>query len=317
LLTKEAPMKHVTLGRTGLDVSVMGLGCGGPSQVGRRTGKSEEESADIVRLALDEGVNFIDTAEGYGTEGIVGRGIAGRDRSSFYISTKKSTKDIGPADLRKGLDGSLSRLGTDYIDVYSLHGVRPDAYEYCRSEIYPELSKLQDEGKIRFIGITELFNSDLSHDMLGRALDDDLWDVAMVGFSLLNQTARAAVFPRAIDAGVGIQVMFAVRRTLSQPDKLRETVADLVAKGQIDAADIDDPADPLGFLVREGAAVSVTDAAYRFCRDEPGTHVILSGTGNPDHLRENIASFDRPPLPAPVTERLRRIFRNVDSVSGQ
>jgi L-galactose dehydrogenase len=59
------------------------------------------------------------------------------------------------------------------------------------------------------------------------------------------------------------------------------------------------------------------DAAYRFCRDEPGVHVVLSGTGNPEHLAANIASFNRPPLPEAAVQRLKHIFRNVVSTTGQ
>jgi aryl-alcohol dehydrogenase-like predicted oxidoreductase len=86
-------------------------------------------------------------------------------------------------------------------------------------------------------------------------------------------------------------------------------------EGQLDPAEIDMD-DPLGFLMHEGGVVSIPDAAYRFCRDEPGTHVILSGTGNPEHLQANIESFLRPPLSPQIVERLKHIFRNVDSVSG-
>jgi aryl-alcohol dehydrogenase-like predicted oxidoreductase len=84
----------------------------------------------------------------------------------------------------------------------------------------------------------------------------------------------------------------------------------------LNPADIDED-DPLGFLIHEGGAVSLQDAAYRFCRYEPGTHVILSGTGNPERLRENIASFSRPPLPQKDLLRLKNILRQVDSVTGQ
>ena len=90
----------------------------------------------------------------------------------------------------------------------------------------------------------------------------------------------------------------------------------MLENGQLDPNEID-PQDPFGFLLTTGGATSLTDAAYRFCRDEPGTHVILSGTGNPDHLRANIESLSRPPLPAEVSARLRHIFRRVNSVSGQ
>ncbi len=64
-------------------------------------------------------------------------------------------------------------------------------------------------------------------------------------------------------------------------------------------------------------AESLPDAAYRFCRAEPGIYVILSGTGNPQHLEQNVASILRPPLPAEVRQRLIDIFEGVDSVSGQ
>ena len=69
-------------------------------------------------------------------------------------------------------------------------------------------------------------------------------------------------------------------------------------------------------LWERSVATSIPDAAYRFCRDEPGTHVILSGTGNPAHLRANLASFERPPLPEADRRRLEQIFRRVDSVAG-
>ncbi|MEE8399796.1 MAG: aldo/keto reductase [Desulfobacterales bacterium] len=78
-----------------------------------------------------------------------------------------------------------------------------------------------------------------------------------------------------------------------------------------------DPDDPLGFLVHEGGAESIPDAAYRFCRYEAGTHVILSGTGNPDHLKANIESFSRPPLPEEDVTKLKQIFTRVDTITGQ
>jgi aryl-alcohol dehydrogenase-like predicted oxidoreductase len=136
----------------------------------------------------------------------------------------------------------------------------------------------------------------------------------MVGFNILNQTAREAVFQKAIENNVGVQIMFAVRKALSRPEHIKDFVADLIEKGQIDPEDVDRE-NPLGFL--EASAVSLPDAAYRFCREEPGVHVVLSGTGNPDHLVANLKSFDRAPLPEADVERLKHIFRNVDSTTGQ
>ena len=188
----------------------------------------------------------------------------------------------------------------------------PQDYPRLVTDIYPILQKAQDQGKIRFVGLSEMFNEDLGHTMLQMALTDDLWDVLMVGFNLLNQTAREKVFAQAMEQNVGIQIMFAVRKALSHPDNLRAFVADLVQKGEIEPADIDDfPA----FLLAQ--TTSLPDAAYRFCRDEPGVHVVLSGTGNADHLTSNLQSFHRPALPAEATQRLRHMFRNVVSTTGQ
>lgn len=312
-------MEYRTLGRTGLKVSVIGLGAGGPSRLGQRDNvNTEAESVDILRRGFDAGINFIDTAEGYRTESIVGQAIAGRDRDSIVISTKKSTgkNRISPQELRDGLEDSLRKLGTDTIDIYHLHGVAPDVYDHCLHELVPVLQDLKQQGKIRFIGITEAWNSDTGHAMLIKAVQDDVWDVMMVGFNILNQSARARVLQTAIEKDIGILIMFAVRLALSRQERLREVVGELVDKGQLDPAEIDIN-DPLGFVLGAGGGTSMADVAYRFCRDEPGTHVILSGTGNPAHLQANLDTFERPPLSDEVVKQLQHIFRNVDSVSGQ
>lgn len=310
-------MDYVRFGRTDLRVSVMGLGCGGPSRIGLSTDRTEAESVAIIRSAIDAGVNFIDTAEAYRTEPLVGKALAHYDRNQMVISTKKSyRREISPQALRAGLDRSLERLGTDYVDIYSLHGVGPDDYVMLRDEILPTFAELRDEGKLRFIGVTEMFNDDPEHRMLVDSLPDDLWDVAMVGFNVLNQSARERVFTRTQAQDVAVQIMFAVRRAFSQQASLVSSLRTLVDKQQLDPADIDWD-DPLGFVLEESDAGSLTDAAYRFCRYEPGVHVVLSGTGNAAHLRENIASLERPPLPAAVVDKLRYVFRNADGVTGQ
>ncbi len=310
-------MDYRILGRTGLKVSAFGVGGGGPSRLGQRYEKSETDSVTIIREALDSGVNFIDTAETYGTEGIVGQAIKGLDRNLLVLSTKKSVKrETTPADVRAGLETSLRNLGVDYIDIYHLHGVIAEDYDYLLTEIVPVLQSLQQAGKIGYIGITERFHADPQHVMLQRALQDDVWDVMMVGFNILNQSARERVFSQTVQRDIGVLVMFAVRAAFSKPERLREMLDSLIAEGRVDRAALDQ-GDPLGFVLGEDGAVSLADAAYRFCLYEPGTHVILSGTGNPEHLRENLQSFERAPLPPATVERLQTIFQQVDNVSGQ
>ena len=262
---------------------------------------------------------LIDTALNYETEGAIGAAIQGRPRESLVLCTKtpvrRREKRINPDEIRTSLEQSLIRLRTEAVDVFYLHGVKPHDYDFTVSECLPVVDALREAGKIRFIGVTESFSADQTHEMLGRATRDPDWDVVMTGFSMLNQNARVTVFPRTLENRVGTIVMFAVRRAFSRPEKLREILDRLVANGHEGLSTLDRD-NPLGFLVRPGGALSLPDAAYRFCRHEPGVDCVLFGTGNIDHIGTNIASILRPPLPESDLARLRELFGQVDTESG-
>jgi aryl-alcohol dehydrogenase-like predicted oxidoreductase len=316
-------MDLVRLGRTNVEVSVAGLGCGGNSRLGMARGATIEEAADLVRHALDLGITFIDTAMAYGTEAAVGRGVAGR-RHQVFISTKSSVSHglpasggawLSPDELGRRIDDSLTRLGVDHIDLFNLHAVQASEYAEVVERLAPELRRQQQAGKIRFLGITELFQSEPAHEMLIEAVPDAVFDVVMVGFNLLNPSARRTVYPLTRAHDVGTQIMFAVRRALSQPDVLREVVDELIRDGVV-APGLLDPQDPLNFLTRAAGVGSVVEAAYRFCRHEPGVQVVLTGTGHRSHLTQNVAAIMAPPLPQDVLSRLEQAFGHVDSVTG-
>ena len=129
----------------------------------------------------------------------------------------------------------------------------------------------------------------------------------MLGFSMMHQNAKNHILPRTREKGVGTLCMFAVRNIFSKPDVLKKTFEDLAAEGKVPAA-LAAEKNPLAFLVHEGGAQSVTDAAYRFARYQPGIDVVLFGTGNVAHLKANIASILRPPLPAADVKKLRDLF---------
>jgi len=310
-------MDYTTLGRTGLKVSVAGLGCGGFSRLGLGTGGTEDGAVAIVRQAIDLGVNLFDTAAAYGTEAVLGKAIKSVQRESVVICTKApfsiSNSDSTPASAVASLDNSLRQLATDYIDVYQLHGVPPRAYAHARDEIAAALLKERDKGKFRHLGITETSPHDLEHETLQRAAEDGIWDVVMVGFSMVHQNARTTVFPLTRTHRVGTLLMFAVRNIFSQPGRLAATMRELAAEGQVAAA-LGESDDPLGFLVHDGGATSVIDAAYRYVRHEPGVDVVLFGTGNPAHLATNIASILTPPLPKADHRRLGELFGHLVGV---
>jgi aryl-alcohol dehydrogenase-like predicted oxidoreductase len=143
--------------------------------------------------------------------------------------------------------------------------------------------------------------------MLRRAAVDGVWKVAMVGFHMMHRNAREAVFPLTRAHGVGTLIMFAVRNIFSRPERLAATMRELAARGSV-PTELGESADPLGFLVHEGGASSIPDAAYRFARHEAGADVVLFGTGDPAHLRTNLASILKPPLPAADLARLETLF---------
>jgi aryl-alcohol dehydrogenase-like predicted oxidoreductase len=304
-------MQYTTLGRTGLKVSVAGLGCGGNSRIGLGTGLTEAQSIALVNEALDLGVNFLDTAAAYETEGIVGKAIKGRPRDSVVISTK-SHATSGSAVLAN-LDNSLRQLDTDYVDIFHLHGLAPAAYDKAMAEIVPGLLRAKEQGKLRHLAVSETGPRDPEHKMQERAAADGPFEVFMLAFHMLHQNARRHVLPRTREKGIGTLCMFAVRNIFSKPDVLKKTLAELAAEGEVPAA-LAAETNPLGFLVHAGGAESVVDAAYRFARHEPGIDVVLFGTGSVDHLRANIASILRPPLPAADVAKLYQLFGHLVGV---
>ena len=308
-------MHYHPLGNTGLTVSVAGLGCGGNSRLGLGRGASFDECVGVARAAIDLGVNFLDTAEVYGTEEIVGAAVKAYDRDRLVISTKALFKEGDTAKtVTRKVEASLKRLGLDHVDIFHFHAVRPAAYEHHRDVLAPALLRLKEQGKVRHVGLTETGPRDPDQAMLSRAVEEAPWEVVMLAYSLVNQGARARVFPVTVRRGIGTLLMFVVRNIFSNDAYRRDVFAKLVEDGLLDKSLLSDGADPLAFLVSEGGAESITDAAYRYARHEKGADVILFGTGNQAHVKANVESILRPPLPAPVIERLHRTFGHLSGV---
>jgi L-galactose dehydrogenase len=101
--------------------------------------------------------------------------------------------------------------------------------------------------------------------------------------------------------------MFAVRSIFAKPERVAAALREAAAAGKIDRS-LGEMAEPLGFLLHDSGAGSITEAAYRFVRHEPGVDVVLFGTGDPGHLRTNVASLLKPPLPEPDRARLASLF---------
>jgi aryl-alcohol dehydrogenase-like predicted oxidoreductase len=307
-------MEYTTLGKTGLRVSVAGLGCGGNSRLGLTRGASVDECVAVARTAIDLGVNFLDTAEVYGTEEIVGAAVRHYDRDRLVISTKALLRaGDTPATVTQRVEAGLRRLGLDYVDVFHFHAVNPSAYAHHRDVLAPALVRLKEQGKVRHVGITETGPNDPEQKMLTQAIEDEPWEVIMLAYSLMNQGARHKVFPVTRRRGIGTLLMFVVRNIFSNAAYRAEIFARLVEQGQLDASILAD-GDPLGFLVSDGGAESITDAAYRYARHEQGADVILFGTGSKAHVADNVASILRPPLAPATVDRLHASFGHLTGV---
>lgn len=154
-------MKMRKLGRNGPEVSAVGLGCMGMSAF--YGGADEAQSIAVIHRALDLGVTLFDTAEMYGphtNEVLVGKALKGR-RDEAFIATKfginrqpdgSAVTDGSPANVRRAVEGSLSRLGVDHIDLYYQHRIDPNT---PIEETVGAMAELVKEGKVRFIGLSE------------------------------------------------------------------------------------------------------------------------------------------------------------------
>lgn len=308
-------MEYRRLGRTNLDVSVVGLGTGGPSQLGQKSGVAEADVHTLIDAALGLGVNLIDTAAAYGeSEAILGRALKDTSRDRYVLCTKAgpTVREGEQSRLRTGeelvasLDASLERLRTDVIDVFQIHAVTPETYEHARDVLVPELQRQLDLGKIRFIGITEAFASDHDRATLKQALADGCWDTMLVGYNLLTPGPEEDVLPQAEAADVGVLVMCAVRRKIARQADLEAVVAGLKAEGLIGADALTDEA-PLDWLRHDGVE-RVTDAAYKYVANTPLVHSVLTGTADVRHLRQNVEAILGPPLPDADRARLKTVF---------
>jgi aryl-alcohol dehydrogenase-like predicted oxidoreductase len=198
-------MKHGSLG--GLDVSRLGLGCMGMSAFYAGAGTDDAESIRTIQRALDLGITFIDTAEIYGpytNEELVGRAIA-RRRDEVVLATKfgfithrdggRRGFDSSPENIRIALDGSLERLGTDYVDVYYQHRVDPNT---PIEETVGALAELVEEGKVRYIGLSEA-----GPETIRRAQAVHPIAALQTEYSLWTRDAESEILPVVRELGIG------------------------------------------------------------------------------------------------------------------
>jgi aryl-alcohol dehydrogenase-like predicted oxidoreductase len=297
------------LGRTGLEVTVVGFGS---ITIGGFFGPVDDaESVQALHAAVDAGMRFIDTSDAYGagrSEQIIGRFLRERpDRDHIIICTKggnnmvTGVRNFTPDYIRSCLEGSLKRLGVEAIDVYLLHN--PSAQNLKAEDSFELLDKFKAEGKIKHWGVSV---NTLEECELAVACGRPA--VMQMEYNLLEQDA-AGVFAKAKAAGVGViarvplkrgllsgrfdeHTTFAEgdrRRNILAPERLPAMMATVKRLAEV-AADYGRPP---------------AEVAIRFCVSNPDVSVTIPGIRTPEQARANAAAGE--PLPPNVFEKLRQI----------
>lgn len=306
-------MQYRDLGATGIRVSLISLGTGGPSQFGQNTNLNESERKRLIDIALDSGINFFDTAEGYGeSEILLGIALKGIQKSRYYIGTKWNYKDgdiwRSPEDLKSSVERSLKRLNLVALDVMQFHGITPHDYDTVVDRYYPTIERMRIDGKIRFIGFTQMLIKDPKLIVVKDALTKhpDMWDTVMLKYGILNQWAAREVFDLAKKNHVGILNMAPIRFTLTRPEEQKKLFKQWRNDGSVDVSGLNKDR-PFDWLLHDEID-SIISAGYKFAAINPAISTVITGTSNVEHLKANIQSLEHPFMPERDYKRLIHLF---------
>jgi hypothetical protein len=254
-------MQYVKFDHTDEKVSAIGVGTW-------KLGKNPKAELQALRYALSKGVNFIDTAEMYGTEGLVSSAIEGTDRKSLFIATKVSPHNFHYSDVMRACEASLSRLGTDYIDLYQLHWPN---HSIPIRETMSAMEKLAEEGKIKHIGVSNFSVRELQEAQ-----------AAMKEHKIVSDQVEYSVFVRSTEReglpeycrknGIAIIAYSPLARgfiSRGGDSRISEALGSIAKKHRASAAQV-----ALNWLVSKGNVIPIPKAS------------------SPEHMKENVASTE-------------------------
>lgn len=302
-------MEKRTLGRTGLQVAVVGFGA---MPIGGIYGPVDDAvSLKALHAAIDAGMNFIDTSDAYGeghSERVVGAFLKERpDRDQIIVCTKggnnmvTGVRNFTPDYIRGCVESSLQRLGVDTIDLYLLHNPTLQNMQECDS--YDVLETCKAQGKIKHWGVSVNTLAECEY-----VISSGVPAAMQMEYNLLVQDS-ADVFARAHTAGVGvISRVPLVRGLLSGRIDERVTFAEGDRRRQILAPERIAPLLPKVCQITDIIApsgLSLAAAAMRFCVSNPDIAVTIPGVRTPEQARANAAACE--PLPAAMLAQLRQL----------
>lgn len=320
-------MQLRNFGRTGVRLSVLGFGCGAVGGLMVHGEAADQERA--VARALEAGVNYFDTAVLYGdgeSETNLGRILQKLKPAGVVVATKVRVPqaDFGRiADaVTNSLEGSLTRLRLDRVDILHLHnpitvaggGAALSAGQVLE-DVVPAFDRLRRQGKIGFLGISAVGDTAALH----RVIDSRAFDSAQVVYNMLNPSAAgplpadypaqdyAGLFDRTAAAGVGVVGIRVLAGGALSGSTERHPIAGAAPEPIGSAvryeADVE-RARRLAPLVAEGFCASLTEAAIRFALSHPAMGTILVGMATPRQFEDALAAVRNGPLPQAALDRL-------------
>jgi aryl-alcohol dehydrogenase-like predicted oxidoreductase len=320
-------MEKRTFGRSGMQLSILGFGCGAVGGLMVRGDPADQERA--IARALDAGINYFDTAVAYGvgeSEKNLGRILKKLKPANAMVGTKVRLR---PADFASvadtvtaSLDGSLQRLGLERVDIFHFHnpitvngGGDSLGIRQVLDELVPAFERQRQRGKTRFLGITAVGDTAALH----QAIDARVFDSAQVSYNMLNPSAAVALpanypaqdygqlFEHAKASGVGVVGIRVLAGGALSGSADRHPIASPPPKpiGSAIAYDADlARARRLMPLVEEGYAGSLSEAAIRFAISHPAMGTILVGMASPQQFEHALAAVQQGPLPQAALDRL-------------
>ena len=291
------------LGRTGLNITRLGYGAMELRGTDHFPRLSAREASVILNGVLDSGINYIDTSPDYGySEQLIGEQVAHR-RGEFYLASKcgcpveepdvpharQKPHDFSRANIRAGVEQSLRRMKTDYLDVVQFH-VSPSRAVLEENDSVAELLKLREEGKVRFIGMSGTIPQLEDHIAM------DVFDVFQIPYSAVEREHEDLIHQAARN-GAGIVIRGGVARGIMVKDAsvIDEYPAFLRPAfharrrlwQQTDMNDLLEGMSPMEFMLR-------------FTISNPDMTTTIVGTANPDHLIDNVKVAVKGPLPPDI-----------------
>ena len=314
-------MQHRSLGRTGVSVSKL---CLGAMMFGAWGTKDHEESIRIIHRALDAGINFIDTADVYSageSEEIVGKALAGGKRAEVVLATKvgfpmgddPSRRGASRRRIIKGVEDSLRRLNTDWIDLYQIHRPDPDT---DIDETLGALSDLVHQGKIRYVGhstfpASEIVEAQWTAERRGR----ERFRCEQPPYSILTRAVEHDVLPTCQRHGIGVIVYSPLSGGWLSGRYRREAEITGPASSARPAPRFDlsdfanqrklDAVEQLAQLA-DGSGISLIDMAIAFVVRHPAVTAAIIGPRTMAHLESQLTAAEVT-LPDDVLDRIDEI----------